>query len=82
MSITLDRFCVVDSSVVSCSQVSVSVCCFVDSLCVPLSVVRVVFTEIIFLCSENHKKHINTLCGYISEILIIKLVVLMVTSVM
>jgi hypothetical protein len=39
----LGPFCVVDSSVVSCSQVSVSVCCFVYSLCVPLSVVRVTF---------------------------------------
>jgi hypothetical protein len=30
------------------------------------------FREVMAGCSENHEKHINTLCGQIAELLIIK----------
>jgi len=36
--------------------------------------------EIIAVCSVIHKKHINTLCGQIVELLNVKLVVHIVTT--
>jgi hypothetical protein len=38
------------------------------------------YSEIIAVCSENHTKHINTLCGQNVEFVNVKLVVHIVTS--
>jgi len=38
------------------------------------------YMEIIAVCSEVHKKHINALCGQNVELLNVKLVVHMVTT--
>jgi hypothetical protein len=39
------------------------------------------YREIIAVCSENHTKHINTLCGENEELLNVKLAVHIVTTV-
>ena len=39
------------------------------------------FREIIAVCSEIHTKHINTLCGQHAELLYVKLMVHIVTTV-
>ena len=39
------------------------------------------YREIIAVCSEIHTKHINTLCGQNVELLNVKLVVYIVTTV-
>jgi len=38
------------------------------------------YKEIIAVCSETHKKHINTLCGQNVELLNVKLVLHIVTT--
>jgi hypothetical protein len=38
------------------------------------------YREIIAVCSQNHTKHINTLCGQNVELLNVKLAVHIVTS--
>jgi len=38
------------------------------------------YREIIAVCSENHAKHINTLCGQNVELLDVKLVVHIMTT--
>ena len=37
------------------------------------------YSEIIAVCSQSHKKHINTLCGQNVELLTVKLAVHIVT---
>jgi len=38
------------------------------------------YREIMAVCSESHKKHINTVCGQNVELLNVKLVVHIVTT--
>ena len=41
---------------------------------------RIVYREIIAVCSQIHTKHINTLCGQNVELLNVKLVIHIVTT--
>jgi len=41
---------------------------------------KILYREIIALCSQIHTKHINTLCGLNAELLKLKLVVHIATS--